>query len=148
MTAPDPGLTDLIAAHLVETVTPDGDCGVFILDCTCGAEVQFTQADLNAAPVDSTAGALHYMLCEHVAVELEQHTNSRIAEVNARAKARVKAANKRASIRITQIRKEEAARFEAEATITRVRGEISAYSEIIPAVALADLRAAMEGDAS
>ncbi|MFE5790646.1 hypothetical protein [Rhodococcus erythropolis] len=83
MTAPDPGLTDLIAAHLVETVTPDGDCGVFILDCTCGAEVRFTQADLNAAPVDSTAGALHYMLREHVSVELEQHTNGRMAELEA-----------------------------------------------------------------
>lgn len=81
VTAPDPGLSDLIAAHLVETVTPDGDCGVFILDCTCGAEVRFTQADLNAAPVDSTAGALHYMLREHVAVVLEQHTNGRIAEL-------------------------------------------------------------------
>ena len=34
----------------------------------------------------------------------------------------------------------------AEAAIARVRGEVSAYSEIIPAVALADLRAALEGE--
>ena len=34
----------------------------------------------------------------------------------------------------------------AEATIARVRGEVSAYSEIIPTVALTNIRAALEGE--
>lgn len=69
MTTPDPTLTALVAAHLVETVTPlAGD--IFLIDCTCGAEVRFAQGELDAAPVDSTTGALHYMLRDHVAASL------------------------------------------------------------------------------
>ncbi|MET3959893.1 hypothetical protein ABIE52_006828 [Rhodococcus sp. OAS809] len=70
MTAPASPWSDLVAAHLVETVTPTGD-NTFVIDCTCSAEVRFTQDQLNAAPVDSTAGALHYMLREHIASALD-----------------------------------------------------------------------------
>ncbi|WP_158170893.1 hypothetical protein [Rhodococcus sp. JT-3] len=96
MTAPYPGLTDLIAAevgtHVVETVTAidqlpwserQGRDG-YLLDCRCGAEVNCPQAEFNAAPVDSTSGALAYMIREHVAAHValvvEQHTNGRITE--------------------------------------------------------------------
>lgn len=99
MTAPHPGLTDLIAAevgtHVVETVTAidqlpwserQGRDG-YLLDCRCGAEVNCPQAEFNAAPVDSTSGALAYMIREHVAAHValvvEQHTNGRTAELEA-----------------------------------------------------------------
>lgn len=82
MTAPDPGLTDLIAAHTRLGAAMDNKCV-----CSCSWIGQY---------VDHPA---------HVALVVEQHTNGRIAEANVRARARVKAANKRASIRITQIRK-------------------------------------------
>jgi hypothetical protein len=105
MTAPDPGLTDLIAAevgtHVVETVTAidqlpwsyrEGRDG-YLLDCRCGAEVNCPQAEFNAAPVDSTSGALAYMIREHVAAHVasvvEQHTNGRMAELEAAVRKRI-----------------------------------------------------------
>ncbi len=128
VTAPDPGLTDLIAAH---TRLGAQQVGRYL--CLCG-----WVGDYHDHPA-------------HVALVVEQHTNGRITEANARARARVKAANKRASIRITQIRKEESARFEAEGTIARVeklahdmRGWCSPHGI---SVTYSDrIRAALEGE--
>lgn len=106
MTAPDPGLTDLIAAH---AHLPQ------FMRCSCGD-------DLWKYPEGGHAA--------HVALVVEQHTNGRMAEVNVRARARVKAANKRASIRITQIRKEEAARFEAEARAAKAEATIARVKKL------------------
>lgn len=105
MTAPDPGLTDLLAAH---AHLPQ------FMRCSCGD-------DLWKYPEGGHPA--------HVALVVEQHTNRRIAKVNARARARVKAANKRASIRITQIRKEESARFEAKARAEKAEENARAWSE-------------------
>lgn len=101
MTAPDPGLTDLIAAALGDKIMHTNGSG-----------------DRNRA------------YAAHVALVVEQYTNGRITEANARASARVKAANKRASIRITQIRKDEAARFEAEARAAKAEATIARVEKL------------------
>lgn len=118
MTKPDPGLTDLIAAALVRSSPNSID--TFDLLPYHRQEAWRVRA-------------------REVALMVEQHTNGRIAEVNARAKARVKAANKRASIRITQIRREEAARFEAEARVAKLEAERDVPSRLV----IEDLRRAL-----
>ena len=125
MTAPDPGLTDLIAAHQSGdrwtefTYPPIFSDKPFVatsvtkmVKCSCGESMS---ADSFPA---------------HVALVVEQHTNGRTAEANVRARARVKAANKRASIRITQIRKVEAARFEAEARAAKAEATIARVEKL------------------
>lgn len=135
MTAPDPGLTDLIAAHQAgdrrpkHTFTTVGTLTIVTgavtwVTCTCGEPMELAQHPA------------------HVALVVEQHTNGRIAELEARVD------EWSADLwEVVRARDEWRARAEqAEATVARVRGEVSAYSEIIPAVALADLRAALEGE--
>lgn len=157
MTAPDPGLTDLIAAHELNHESRDRNC-------LCGHRSWGT--DTHAA---------------HLALVVEQHTNGRIAELEAELEKQkrggrtigkaidrtlkwvIEASNSEDLInddgdgdweivwdRLFQLRPNLEAAIDraekAEATIARVRGEVSAYSEIIPAVALADLRAALEGE--
>jgi len=58
VTAPDPGLTDLIAAHRLHTGLQT--------QCECGINVS------------------HEDWAAHVALVVEQHTNGRIAELEAR----------------------------------------------------------------
>ena len=82
----------------------------------------------------------------HVASVVQQHINERIAKANAHARARVRAANKRASIRITQIRTEEAARFEAEATVARVEALADRAERHGSDIETSDLRTALEGE--
>ena len=140
MTAPDPGLTDLIAAHTRLGAAMDNKCV-----CSCSWIGHY---------VDHPA---------HVALVVEQHTNGRIAELDwdalvaaipdgweLRESAQLEEVS-RVRQRDLEASQATTARWraraeKAEATITRVRGEVSAYSEIIPAVALADLRAALEGE--
>lgn len=63
-------LAELIALHIVDTVTPlellEGTDG-YLIDCKCGTEVRVTQAQLDQAPTDSTAGALAALLAPHAA---------------------------------------------------------------------------------
>ncbi|KSU80774.1 hypothetical protein [Rhodococcus qingshengii] len=123
MTAPDPGLTDLIAAHKTRLG------GVL---CECG---------WIGGPGEWAA---------HVALVVEQHTNGRTAELEAAVVEAERQGVEQFNLldeTLTADRNRIAKRCNiAEATIARVRGEVSAYSEIIPAVALADLRAALEGE--
>ena len=118
MTAPDPGLTDLIATHTTnwERRCLGGDESY--LQCDCGDEFE-----------DELSWAAHLKLV------VEQHTNGRITELED--------GIMRAIHELIETRERAE---KAEATIAKVRGEVSAYSEIIPAVALADLRAALEGE--
>ena len=63
MTAPDPGLTDLIAAHWYNTST---------CMCTCG----WSTRHLPESDDDTRIGIL---VARHLALVVEQHTNGRIA---------------------------------------------------------------------
>ena len=67
MTAPDPGLTDLIAAHWYNTST---------CMCTCG----WSTRHLPESDDDTRIGIL---VARHLALVVEQHTNGRIAELEA-----------------------------------------------------------------
>lgn len=126
MTAPDPELTDLIAAHyrhcVSEEIRLDPETGVhtYWIECTC-----VCGADTSVEVTGDREAAVRLADAAHLASVVEQHTNGQITEVNVRARATVKAANKRASIRITQIRKEEAARFEAEARAAKAEATIA-----------------------
>ena len=111
-TAPDPGLTDLIAAHTLRVVELNE--AVRYPECN-GCD---------------WVGGLVKDHAVHLASVVEQHTNGQITEVDVRARARVKAANKRASIRITQIRKEEAARLEAEARAAKAEATIARVEKL------------------
>lgn len=164
--APDPGLTDLIAAHKIQLFGVDGphyQAETEYDGCLCGWQ---------GAEEDHPA---------HVALVVEQHANGRIAALEAELEKQkrggrtigkaidrtlkwvIEASNSKDLInddgdgdweivwdRLFQLRPNLEAAIDraekAEATIARVRGEVSAYSEIIPAVALADLRAALEGE--
>ena len=108
----DPGLTDLIAAHTLRVVELNE--AVRYPECN-GCD---------------WVGGLVKDHAVHLASVVEQHTNGQITEVDVRARARVKAANKRASIRITQIRKEEAARFEAEARAAKAEATIARVKKL------------------
>ncbi|AUS33392.1 hypothetical protein C1M55_21390 [Rhodococcus qingshengii] len=112
MTAPDPGLTDLIAAHTLRVVELNE--AVRYPECN-GCD---------------WVGGLVKDHAVHLASVVEQHTNGQITEANVRARARVKAAKRRASIRITQIRKEEAARFEAEARAAKAEATIARVEKL------------------
>lgn len=69
-------LAEVIGLHQVETVTTESAAGAWnpndeiLVDCRCGAEIKFPRRELSLAPIDSTAGALGYMLRHHLAVEI------------------------------------------------------------------------------
>ena len=139
MTAPDPGLTDLIAAHyrhcVSEEIRLDPETGIHTkwIECTC-----VCGADTSVEVTGDREAAVRIADAEHVTLVVEQHTQGRIAE-NTGLRRELADEQQRQSDASAELRV-------LRATITRVRGEVSAYSEIIPAVALADLHAALEGE--
>lgn len=77
MTAPDPGLTDLIAAHVLSGPYIEYDSDGHHADdfYRCGENCKWTS---NEGTVNRSAFATH---AAHVALVVEQHTNGRIAPV-------------------------------------------------------------------
>lgn len=67
-------LAEVIGLHQVETVTTSEheahSYDEILVDCRCGVEVKFPRRELNLAPIDSTAGALGYMMRDHLAAEI------------------------------------------------------------------------------
>ena len=76
---PDPGLTDLIAAHVLSGPYIEYDSDGHHADdfYRCGEKCKWTS---NEGTVNRSAFAAH---AAHVALVVEQHTNGRIAELEA-----------------------------------------------------------------
>ena len=106
MTAPDPGLTDLIATHVLSGPYIEYDSDGHHADdfYRCGENCKWTS---NEGTVNRSAFAAH---AAHVALVVEQHTNGRIAET-------VKSTGQRM---YAQTKKWQERAEKAEATIARV----------------------------
>ncbi|MFF1946796.1 hypothetical protein ACFVWF_32180 [Rhodococcus qingshengii] len=78
MTAPDPGLTDLIATHVLSGPYIEYDSDGHHVDdfYLCGENCKWTS---NEGTVNRSAFAAH---AAHVALVVEQHTKGRIAELD------------------------------------------------------------------
>lgn len=82
VTAPDPGLTDLIAAHyrhcISEEIRLDPETGVHTnwIECTC-----VCGADTSVEVIGDREAAVRLADAAHVALVVEQHTNGRTAEL-------------------------------------------------------------------
>lgn len=145
MTAPDPGLTDLIAAHWRSL-----DLLKMKYTCSCG-DWEFRDDDRERACAS---------WCEHLASVVEQHTNGRIAELDwdalvaaipdgweLRESAQLEEVS-RVRQRDLEASQATTARWrtraeKAEATIVRVQ---NALEGVCDSCDYTDLRAALEGE--
>ncbi|UUE23830.1 hypothetical protein LRQ08_21630 [Rhodococcus qingshengii] len=127
MTAPDPGLTDLIAAHWRSL-----DLLKMKYTCSCG-DWEFRDDDRELACAS---------WCEHLALVVEQHTNGRITELEAGVEHWKDRSQYNYDCGMVLANEANARAEKAEATIARVR----AINPECGFVACTDLRAALEGE--
>ena len=160
MSAPDPGLTDLIAAHLTELIA-DAPAPNHEEDNYDAGYVAALANLRDSAAFKSVVGQHTNGRHEWPKTTPTGHTYERPTtydELNGitadMAQGEIEGWEKTelppeptwpmVTLAQREIYRQSVRIAELEATIARVRGEVSAYSEIIPAVALADLRAALE----
>lgn len=134
MTAPDPGLTDLIAAHYTWREVDEG--GDYLV-CACGHYFASRQT-----------------WAEHLKLVVEQHTNGRIAELEAGVEHWKDRSQYNYDCGMVLANEAHARAEKAEATIARVealrdnRRMHDYYGPGQPFVAVYDLRAALEGNSN
>lgn len=120
MTAPDQVLTDLLAAKVAEHAWWPHSPRSYS-KCVCGWQ---------GPNEDFPGDGWEAHVAENLKLVVEQHTNRQTERLEGAISLLV----------------DRAELLELRATVARVRSEVSAYSELIPPVALSDLRAALEGE--